>query len=117
MSSFIQIIIEGKNLPPRGELASKVDAEELIDSSDSYTVKPGEIVIEWYDEKWGLDDGLSFCQDVSEAYPELHVQYTDEWDARDADEPGKTGYRWYGGKIIAEGTQEFIWKNVTPITQ
>lgn len=127
MSSAITITItanRGEQLPTRGQIqqvASTVGFD--LDSCDDYSVirlQPTStpyIAIQWYDQRWGVDDSLSFCQDLTEAFPELLIRHLDEWDGHDEDEAGAEGFEWLGGRMIRRGSNEFIWRDVTPVTQ
>lgn len=55
--------------------------------------------------KWTPDEFISDVLSLTSDLPAATVIVTEEWDSRDADEPGERVTRYQGGEFVADATQ------------
>jgi hypothetical protein len=63
--------------------------------------RPHEIYFRWI-SKWETGGLPSFAKALSEKAPGCMVEWLEEWDNRDADEPGQQGERWLNGVVMQQ---------------
>lgn len=101
MGQFTNITI--KNAPAITiEQLERITEDHLNDSTVS-TEDNGDRHIEG-SSKWSPEEFISRIVTLAEPFPEATVVVDEEWDTRDADEPGQVIRRFRAGSVISEAT-------------
>lgn len=101
MGQFNNITI--KNAPAITVEQLESITEDHLNDWSVWTEDNGDQRIEG-SSKWSPDEFISKVVTLAEPFPEATVVVDEEWDTRDADEPGQVIRRFRAGSVISEAT-------------
>lgn len=79
-------------------------AENHVNDSSAWTDDDGTHYVEGH-SKWTPDEFISNVLSLTSDLPTAIATVNEEWDSRDADEPGQTITRYRGGELLSQATQ------------